>query len=248
MSRDRDFKRLVRRRMLKTGESYTTARAHLAQARVSARRTSPTPRGGSAVQPFERFTDPARKLLAVVQQEAEQSGLMYLGTGHLLLALSADPECVAARVLRGLAVEHGTVRSAVERQPPEEDPTEGADMHPTEPVKRAIEFAFTEAKRTDPSHNVGTGHLLLGVLLEGTATGARALRELGVSVEHVRAALELIAAAGPDETPTTSDAVPTLPMSGDLTSVLQSAYDIARAQQARIVELDHLVRAMQTRQ
>lgn len=130
MSRDRDFKRIVRRRMRKTGESYTTARAHLAQARNRTGRTSPTPTGGPAVQPFERFTDPAMKLLAVTQQEAEQSGLRYLGTGQLVLALSADPECVAARVLRVLGIEHATVRSAVERQPAEEDPPEGAGLHP----------------------------------------------------------------------------------------------------------------------
>ena len=247
MSRDSDFKRLVRRRMLKTGESYTTARAHLVHARGPAQRTSPRPTGGSAMQPFERFTVPAMKLLAAVQLEAEQSGQRYLGTGHLLLALSADAECVAARVLRDLGVEHGMVRSAIERQPVEEDPPADAEMHPTESVKRAIEFAFTEAKRTDASNNVGTGHLLLGVLLEGTAAGAQALDELGVSVERVRAALERVAAAGLGENPATSDAALSLPMSGELTSVLQSAHEIARAEQARIVELDHLVRAMQAR-
>jgi ATP-dependent Clp protease ATP-binding subunit ClpC len=196
------------------------------------------------MQPFERFTDPAKKALTVAQQQAADSKRGYIGTGHLLLVLSADPDFVAARVLRDLAVEDAVLRLAIERQPAEEAPREEADLHPTEPVKRAIEFAFTEAKRTDESGNVGTGHLLLGVLLEGSAAGARALVELGVNVERVRADIGRLAAAGLDDEPLAIGARPPLTISREVSDVLNSAHEIARAEQAQTVELDHLVRAL----
>jgi ATP-dependent Clp protease ATP-binding subunit ClpA len=115
MSRDKDFKRLVRRRMRRTGESYTAARAQFA--RTHARRTSATPPGGSAMFPFERFTDQARKALEAAQAEAERGPGRSLGTACLLLGLVADSRSDATRVLHQLGVERQALRAAdLERQ------------------------------------------------------------------------------------------------------------------------------------
>jgi ATP-dependent Clp protease ATP-binding subunit ClpA len=197
--------------------------------------------------PFERFTYPAEKALTAAQQEAEVSRRGYIGTGHLLLVLSAGPDFVAARVLRDLGVDDGALRSAIERQPSEESPTEGAELHPTEPMKRALEFAFTESKQTNDGGAVGTGHLLLGILLEGSAAGARALAELGVGVERVRADIGRLATAGLGDEPWARGDKPSLAISREVSDVLNSAHEIARAEQARTLQLDHLVRALRGR-
>ena len=197
--------------------------------------------------PFERFTDPALRAMTAAQQEAELSGRGYIGTGHLLLALSAGADFVAARVLRDLGVDDGALRSAIKRQPSEESPAEGAELHPTESVKRAVEFAFTESKRTEDGGAVGTGHLLLGIMLEGSAAGARALAELGVGVEPVRADIGRLAAAGLGEEPWARGDRQPLVISREVSDVLNSAHEIARSEQARTVELDHLVRAIRGR-
>jgi ATP-dependent Clp protease ATP-binding subunit ClpC len=234
MSRDKDFKRLVRRRMRRTGESYTAARAQFA--RTHARRTSATPPGGSAMFPFERFTDQARKALEAAQAEAERGPGPSLGTACLLLGLVADSRSDATRVLHQLGVERQALRAAVERQTAEE----GTAQQPTDPAKHAIEFAFTESKRMDyPS--VGTGHLLVGVLLEGGGAGARALADLGVTVERARAELERLQA--PIERSFRNDASPWT-VGRDLNALISSAQEVAGEERAPWVRVDHLLRAM----
>lgn len=115
-------------------------------------------------------------------------------------------------------------------------------------MKRAVEFGFVEAKRSDPDGHVGTGHLLLGVLLEGSGAGARALLELGAGLDRVRAEIERITAAGVDEARAGgANAVRSLGWSPELSSALESAREIARAEQAPAVNLDHLARAMRDR-
>jgi ATP-dependent Clp protease ATP-binding subunit ClpA len=234
MSRDKDFKRLVRRRMRKTGESYTAARSHFV--RTHGRRTSPTPSGGSAMFPFERFTEQAKKALTAAQVEAQQTPERPIGTAQLLLGLVADSRSDASRVLRALGIERPELRAAVERQAAEE----GDSVQPTEPAKRAIEFAFTESKRTDyPS--VGTGHLLVGILLEGSGAAARALIELGVGYEAARAALGRLQA--PVERGLRNDAS-AWTIERHLNALISSAQELAVDEKAPSVRIDHLVRAM----
>jgi ATP-dependent Clp protease ATP-binding subunit ClpC len=247
MSRNRDFKRLVRRRMRKTGESYTAARAHFVHARAAARRTSTSSSGGSAMMPFEYFTEPAKQALMTAQSEAVMTQSGYIGTRHLLLALSADPESVAGRVLAGLSVRDASLRAALDRLPPEQEPRLDAELAPTERVKRVIEFAFTEARRSDGSRAVGTGELLVSVVLEGSGAGARALSELGVTQERVRAEVERLVAAGLAPEPSEVGPVRPLAQSREVTAVLNSAQRIARQEQAQVLELDHLIRAMAER-
>jgi ATP-dependent Clp protease ATP-binding subunit ClpC len=242
MSRDKDFKRLVRRRMRKTGESYTAARAHLVRVKARARRTSATPSGGSAMQPFEYFTEPAKQALTTAQGEAEIARSGYIGTDHLLVALSANPDSVAGRLLTGLGIQDASIRAALDRMPPEQEPQPDAPLGPTEVAKRAIEFAFTEARRSGGSGAVGTGQLLVGIAIEGSGAGARALSELGVTQERVRAA-----AAGLAQEPSETVPVRPLPQSREFNEVLSTAQRIAREEQAQVLEPDHLVRALAER-
>lgn len=95
--RDRDFKKLVRQRMHKTGESFTAARAQLLTLRDA--RTPASRPGRTGMYPFDRFTEPAKEVLTLAQQEAEASGAGYIGTEHLLLGLYRNPDSAATWIL-----------------------------------------------------------------------------------------------------------------------------------------------------
>lgn len=97
--RDRDFKKLVRQRMHKTGESFTAARAQLL-ALPGGRRLASHP-GGTGMYPFDRFTEPAKDVLVLAQQGAEASGTGYIGTEHLLLGLLTSGGAAAVALQRG---------------------------------------------------------------------------------------------------------------------------------------------------
>lgn len=112
---------------------------------------------------FERFTDEARRAMALSNREAQRLGHEYIGPEHLLLGLVADPG-VGIEVLRALGVEPAAVRSEVMRRLPA---GAGAAIAAAAPAvgraKNVIVEAIHEARRLGDSH-VGTGHLLLGLL------------------------------------------------------------------------------------
>jgi ATP-dependent Clp protease ATP-binding subunit ClpA len=95
---------------------------------------------------------------------------------------------------------------------------------------------------------VGTGQLLVGIVLEASGAGARALAELGVTQERdVRAEVERLAAAGLDQEPSETEPMRPLPQSREFNEVLNTAQRIAREEQAQVLEPDHLVRALAER-
>src|SRR5438094_7500303 len=155
MPQDKDFKRVVRRRMRKTGESYAAARA-----RLGAGPGEPPRR-----PPFERLTSSARRALAFARDEAEARWAPELGTEHLLAGLVAASEGVAARVLLAAAVDRGTVAKALGGPRPAPAQAPPQSVAASAPLRRALEIAFVEARAMgDPF--VGTEHLLLGVVAE----------------------------------------------------------------------------------
>jgi len=117
--RDRDFKKLVRQRMLKTGESFTAARAQLL-AHSGARRLASHP-GETSVYPFDRFTELAKDVLVVAQQEAEASGTGYIGTEHLLLGLLMSGGAATVALDR-LGVERQAVQETIRSHLGPEEP------------------------------------------------------------------------------------------------------------------------------
>src|SRR5690242_1857902 len=98
--------------------------------------------------PLERFTERAKKVLALAQQEAEQAGHSYIGTEHLLLALIREGSGLAARALGTLGVELDRTRAAIEAVLSDMEPSgPPSQIIPTARVKKVVELAFEEARR-----------------------------------------------------------------------------------------------------
>jgi len=134
---------------------------------------------------FDKFTERARKVLQLAQEEAQRFNHNYIGTEHVLLGLVREGDGVAARVLNNLGVELHKVRSAVEFIIGRGDRSVIGDIGLTPRAKRVIELAVDEARRLN-HHYIGTEHLLLGLVREGEGIAAGVLESLGVSLERVR--------------------------------------------------------------
>jgi len=138
-----------------------------------------------AMERFDKFTDRARKVLTLAQDEAQRFNHNYIGTEHLLLGLVREGEGVAARVLENMNVELAKVRTAVEFIIGRGDRPVVGEVGLTPRAKRVIELAIDEARRL--GHNyIGTEHLLLGLVREGEGIAAGVLESLGVNLDKVR--------------------------------------------------------------
>src|SRR5947199_2004855 len=134
---------------------------------------------------FDKFTERARKVLSLAQEEAQRFQHNYIGTEHLLLGLVREGEGVAAKVLSNLGVELNKVRSAVEFIIGRGDRIVLGEIGLTPRAKKVIELAVDEARRLNHQY-VGTEHLLLALVREGEGIAAGVLESLGVNLEKVR--------------------------------------------------------------
>jgi bifunctional DNase/RNase len=134
---------------------------------------------------FDKFTERARKVLSIAQEEAQRFQHNYIGTEHLLLGLVREGEGVAAKVLSNLGIELNKVRSAVEFIIGRGDSIVLGEIGLTPRAKKVIELAVDEARRLN-HHYIGTEHLLLGLVWEGEGIAAGVLESLGVNLEKVR--------------------------------------------------------------
>ena len=150
---------------------------------------------------FERFTERARKVMAMANQEAQRFNHEYIGTEHILLGLIKEGSGVGANVLRNLGVDLPKVRMEIEKLVKAgPDMVTMGKLPQTPKAKKVIEYSIEEARNL--SHNyVGTEHLLLGLLREHDGVAAQVLMNLGIKLEEVRAeVLNLLGAGvGPDE-------------------------------------------------
>jgi ATP-dependent Clp protease ATP-binding subunit ClpC len=135
---------------------------------------------------FDKFTERAKKVLVLAQEEAQRFNHNYIGTEHLLLGLVREGEGIAAKVLSNLGVELQKVRSAVEFIIGRGDRMVIGDISLTPRAKKVIELAVEEARRLNHNY-IGTEHLLLGLVREGEGIAAGVLESLGVNLEKVRA-------------------------------------------------------------
>ncbi|MEI2617996.1 MAG: ATP-dependent Clp protease ATP-binding subunit [Thermomicrobiales bacterium] len=135
---------------------------------------------------FEKFTERARKVLTLAQEEAQRFNHNYIGTEHLLLGLVREGDGVAARVLSNMGVQLPKVRSAVEFIIGRGETVIMGEIGLTPRAKKVIELAVDEARRLN-HHYIGTEHLLLGLVREGEGIAAGVLESLGVNLEKVRA-------------------------------------------------------------
>ena len=174
---------------------------------------------------FEKFSERARRVLTLAQEEAQRFNHNYIGTEHILLGLVRETEGVVARVLINLGIDLNKVRAAVEfiigRG---EKPVQG-EIGLTPRAKKVIELAVDEARRMNHSY-IGTEHLLVGLLREGEGVASGVLESLGVTLEKVRAETNrVLSQNAPSGTQgsRTSTRTPTLDQLGiDLTAAARS--------------------------
>ena len=134
---------------------------------------------------FDKFTERARKVLSLAQEEAQRFNHNYIGSEHLLLGLVREGEGVAAKVLSNLGIELNRVRSAVEFAIGRGDRLVLGEIGLTPQAKKVVELAVDESRRLN-HHYIGTEHLLLGLVRENSGIAAQVLQSLGVDLEKVR--------------------------------------------------------------
>jgi ATP-dependent Clp protease ATP-binding subunit ClpC len=137
---------------------------------------------------YERFTDRARKVMQLANQEAQRFNHEYIGTEHILLGLVKEGSGVAANVLKNLDIDLRKIRLEVEKivqhGPGGEQVVMGRLPH-TPRAKKVIDYSVEEARNLNHNY-VGTEHLLLGLLREQVGVAAQVLMNLGLKLEDVR--------------------------------------------------------------
>ncbi|MDO5729643.1 MAG: ATP-dependent Clp protease ATP-binding subunit [Actinomycetaceae bacterium] len=134
---------------------------------------------------FERFTDRARRVVVLAQNEAKSLKHNYLGTEHLLLGLIQEGEGVAAKALEMMGIERDAVRAAVIEMIGEGQQSNTGHTPFTPRAKKVLELSLREALQL--GHNyIGTEHILLGLIREGEGLAAKVLIELGADLGQVR--------------------------------------------------------------
>src|SRR3990170_4247315 len=134
---------------------------------------------------FERFTDRARRVVVLAQEEARMLNHSYIGTEHILLGLIHEGEGVAARALEAVGVSLDEVRGDVEEIIGRGDQRPRSHIPFTPRAKKVLELSLREALQL--GHNyIGTEHVLLGLIREGEGVGAQVLVKRGATLERVR--------------------------------------------------------------
>jgi len=149
---------------------------------------------------FERFTDRARKVMALANQEAQRFGHEYIGTEHILLGLVKEGSGVGANVLKNLDIDIKKLRLEVEKLVKSgPDMVTMGKLPQTPRAKKVIEFAIEEARALNHNY-IGTEHILLGLLRETEGIAAQVLMNLGLKLEDVRQEVLNLLGAGVDST------------------------------------------------
>src|SRR4028118_2027622 len=134
---------------------------------------------------WQRFTERARRVILLGQEEAGRMGSGHVGTEHLLLGLLNENEGVAAQVLQKMGVSLDKARAEIVAEVELSGESSGGEPKLTPKAKRVLELAADEARRM--RHNyIGTEHLLLALLREKDGLAAKVLRKLGLNLEKVR--------------------------------------------------------------
>ncbi len=135
---------------------------------------------------FERFTERARRVIILAQEEAKRLNHSAVGTEHILLGIIREGEGVASKVLESLNISPDRVRAEIESAIGRGERTPYEEVAFTPRAKKVLELALDEARRL--GHNyIGTEHLLLGLIREGEGVAARVLEAMGADLERVRA-------------------------------------------------------------
>ena len=158
---------------------------------------------------FERFTDRARRVVVLAQEEARMLNHNYIGTEHILLGLIHEGEGVAARALGSLGVSQEAVRRQVEEIIGQGEQAPVGHIPFTPRAKKVLELALREALQL--GHNyIGTEHILLGLIREGEGVAAQVLIKLGADLNRVRQQVIQLLHGGPGKEPAAA-AAPSAP-------------------------------------
>ena len=143
------------------------------------------PQPWEAISLFERFTDRARRVVVLAQEEARLLNHNYIGTEHILLGLIHEGEGVAAKALESLGISLEAVRSQVEEIIGQGGSSPSGHIPFTPRAKKVLELSLREALQL--GHNyIGTEHILLGLIREGEGVAAQVLVKLGADLSRVR--------------------------------------------------------------
>ena len=147
---------------------------------------------------FERFTDQARRVVVLAQEEARSLGHAYIGTEHILLGLLSEGEGLAAKALGALEITLDAARAQVAEMIGEGTGQPSGHIPFTPRTKKVLELSLREAQRLGDSY-IGTEHILLGIAREGEGVGAQVMDRLGASTDRVLAQVLLTARTAPGE-------------------------------------------------
>jgi ATP-dependent Clp protease ATP-binding subunit ClpC len=147
---------------------------------------------------FERFTDQARRVVVLAQDEAQLLGHGYIGTEHILLGLLAEGEGLAAQALASLEIGLDAARVLVAEIIGEGSGQPSGHIPFTPRTKKVLELSLREAQRLGDNY-IGTEHILLGLAREGEGVGVQVLDRLGASKDRVLAQVLVTARAAPGE-------------------------------------------------
>jgi ATP-dependent Clp protease ATP-binding subunit ClpA len=146
---------------------------------------------------FERFTDRARRVVVLAQDEARMLNHNYIGTEHILLGLIHEADGVAARALEELGVRLEAVRREVEDIIGQGESAPTGHIPFTPRAKKVLELSLREALQL--GHNyIGTEHILLGLIREGEGVAAQVLQKLGAELTNVRAGVLRLLTGSPE--------------------------------------------------
>ena len=157
---------------------------------------------------FERFTDRARRVVVLAQEEARLLNHNYIGTEHILLGLIHEGEGVAARALQGLGIRLDSVRSQVVETIGQGHQSPSGHIPFTPRAKKVLELSLREALQL--GHNyIGTEHILLGLIREGDGVAAQVLEKLGADLPKVRhTVIQLLSGASGGDDPAPAGTAP----------------------------------------
>ena len=188
---------------------------------------------------FEKFTDKARKVLVLAQEEARKLDQSYVGTEHLLLGLIREGDGIAAHALANLNVTYEAALEQIKGITETESPTPAGHIPFTPRAKRVLEGALRETLQMGQNY-ISTEHLLLGIVREGNGVAMQTLSQLGVDGDAVRAAVKELISSSPSFAGVTPESVEGDAYPSEEGSVLE---DFGRdlTQQAKEGKLDPVI-------
>ena len=177
---------------------------------------------------FERFTDRARRVVALAQDEARNHRNNSIGTEHILLGLIDAGEGVAARVLESMEISLEAVRQEVDQIIGHGTGETAGHIGFTPRAKKVLELSLREALQLG-HHHIGTEHILLGLIREGDGVAAQVLTKLGVTLAAAREEVVALGTSPPRRAATAAGLEATAATDGDTLDEILRRLDVIAA-------------------